>query len=420
MKRLLFILKVSLCFCLLDSSTLAQCPTPPDQPNNLPTWINCKVEEMVRVRVSQRQNTRQTETPSISGSSTSLVDQSSASDLIGAALNLTGIKDDGASDKKSFSFTASGYSLLAAASSHDPLAPSYYLAHRTARRFWFTLGQEVSDNGDSDPDAEGAKIVGFKVLLLDKRDVGSRDLSAVSNAIDTSSPNFAEISNLIKGYLFKTLSPKFPGITKPDFLINQLGRTNFIATMALLTESQLRDIDSIIEDRINPEIELDDAIRKEVESIRKASQLSLSVLSKFRKEGSDEYKGELIYDKGLSSRINFTFNGGFEYVNSKLIGADTRGGSVAGQLQFQVTPEKLLEGRNPIYVYLSGQGKWMNNTKSIAKVQTKIKIPITDGIDLPISFTFANRTELIDEQEVRGQFGFTFDLARLARAVGFK
>jgi hypothetical protein len=282
------------------------------------------------------------------------------------------------------------------------------------------LGQEVPDEDDTDPNAESAKIFGFKALIIDKRDVGSRDLSVVSKAIEESSPNFATIGSLIKDYLFKTLSPKFRGVSKVDFLNDQLGTSNFIATMALLSESQLQDINKIIEEHIGPELELDDAIRKEVESIRKASQLSLSFQSKFRKEGSDEYKGELIYDKGLSSRINFTFNGAFEYADSKLIGGDKRGGSVAGQLQFQVTPEKLLEGRNPIYIYLSGQGKWMSDVDSILKLQTKIKIPITDGIDLPIYFTFANRTELIDELEVRGQFGFTFDLARLDKAIGFR
>ena len=56
----------------------------------------------------------------------------------------------------------------------------------------------------------------------------------------------------------------------------------------------------------------------------------------------------------------------------------------------------------------------------IGKGQAKIKIPIADGIDLPISLTFANRTELIDEKEVRGQFGFTFDLSRLVKTLGFK
>jgi hypothetical protein len=43
--------------------------------------------------------------------------------------------------------------------------------------------------------------------------------------------------------------------------------------------------------------------------------------------------------------------------------------------------------------------------------QAKLTIPIADwGIKLPLSVTFANRTELIKESTVRANFGFTFDL----------
>ena len=40
-------------------------------------------------------------------------------------------------------------------------------------------------------------------------------------------------------------------------------------------------------------------------------------------------------------------------------------------------------------------------------------IPLFDGIELPLSMTVANRTELIDEVVVRGLIGFTFDTTRL-------
>jgi len=35
------------------------------------------------------------------------------------------------------------------------------------------------------------------------------------------------------------------------------------------------------------------------------------------------------------------------------------------------------------------------------------------GIQVPISFTASNRTELIKEREIRGNIGITFDLDRL-------
>ena len=325
-KRLLLAQLILFSLCILKPAASAQCPTPPAQPNNLSTWVNCRVFKIIQARTSQRQNTRQTETPSISDSSTSLVDQSSASDLIGAAINLVGLNNsDGNNTDRSFSFTASGYSLLAAFSNHDPLDPVFYLANSGVRKFWFTLGQELPDKDDSSAVTESAKIVGFKALIVDKRDVGKRDLTNLSNAVARSAPNFLQTAELIGDYLYAALASKLQS-SSGRFQQRKIESGNeFLATMSLLSESQLRDIDEIIITHIGPEIELNDAIRTEVENIRHGSQLSISIQSKFRKEGVDEYKAELVYDKGMLPRMNLSLNGAFEYLNSKTIGGDLRG-----------------------------------------------------------------------------------------------
>lgn len=50
----------------------------------------------------------------------------------------------------------------------------------------------------------------------------------------------------------------------------------------------------------------------------------------------------------------------------------------------------------------------------IAVGQLKLTVPIKGtGLRIPFSVTFANRTELVRENEVRGNFGFTFDLDTL-------
>lgn len=56
----------------------------------------------------------------------------------------------------------------------------------------------------------------------------------------------------------------------------------------------------------------------------------------------------------------------------------------------------------------------------IAVAQFKIEIPIAKGMSIPLSFTYANATELIKESHVRGNFGVTFDVDKffaLARRV---
>lgn len=49
----------------------------------------------------------------------------------------------------------------------------------------------------------------------------------------------------------------------------------------------------------------------------------------------------------------------------------------------------------------------------IARAQAKWEFPITRGVSIPISVTWANRTELIDEREIRGTFGISYDFSSL-------
>src|SRR5437868_5357780 len=74
-------------------------------PQTLNDWLN----QELQAKINQRSNTKQTETPSQSSNSTSLVDQSSATDLISAALNLTGVNQNSGNGTtpQSFSVTAS-------------------------------------------------------------------------------------------------------------------------------------------------------------------------------------------------------------------------------------------------------------------------------------------------------------------------
>src|SRR5207302_4563399 len=116
--------------CLLGGAhlTLAQ------QSQNFTDWLNGQIRTAVSAKVNQRSNTNQTEAPSMSGNTTSLLDQSSAPDLFGVALNLAGLSKGTTSanmggmtgtgsmpDVNSVSVTATAYSLYAALKRVDPL-----------------------------------------------------------------------------------------------------------------------------------------------------------------------------------------------------------------------------------------------------------------------------------------------------------
>ncbi|MDT4968105.1 MAG: hypothetical protein QOJ64_2842 [Acidobacteriota bacterium] len=55
----------------------------------------------------------------------------------------------------------------------------------------------------------------------------------------------------------------------------------------------------------------------------------------------------------------------------------------------------------------------MNTKGDIAVGQLKFTFPVKGGFKIPLSVTFANRTEFVKEKEVRGNIGFTFDLDSL-------
>jgi hypothetical protein len=51
---------------------------------------------------------------------------------------------------------------------------------------------------------------------------------------------------------------------------------------------------------------------------------------------------------------------------------------------------------------------------SVSKLNAKFRIPVTEGVEIPISVTWANHKDLlIDEEEVQGHIGFTVDYSKI-------
>ena len=364
----------------------------------------------------------------------------------------------------------------------DPLNSVFYDNHRNWRKFAVTLGYDDEDQPDGTK--QRAKIFGGKFMFIDRRDPTlERNTTYISNISDkllAASKQFGDLSLRINFYVFSLDSVKtnivhtgfkaflereqqtaesegrqdkvtriqgmldrytenfgnfFP--MGPNFLpapgwsneelkyqtefANQYLGTNF---RQMLGEEVSKAIDEFIDLQLTePQLlafkHLDESARQALEEIRQAPQFSVAFTTKQRRIGIDEYLGSLIFDYGMADRINLTLNGSYNYLDSKLIGGDLRGFKFAGQLRFQLNGENLL-GKKPMFFDVSTQGSWMNNVDAIYKAQGKLTIPIADGIDFPVSVTWANRTNLIDEKEVRGQFGFTLDTARLIRAFLFR
>jgi len=400
-------------------------------------WVNCVTETVVRVGTlegNQRHPSKQVELPSIAENTTSLVDQTSAPDLAGLALNFAGLKSqtdstDSNDNGASGTITTSAYALYAGATGNDPLDPAFYYAHPDLRRFSFTVGR---DGGEDDSSDGSATVLGFKALIVNGREVvkNRRRLDAILQALDDSGPIFPIIRDAITAYLERELSgtlgfchqtPPAGSSSTIQFLRTCLNGPALTTTVAGLTPKQREEIFEIVATHAittaSPLLKLNETTADVIGRIRRAPQLSFTFQSKLRNnDGKDEYRTGLLFDYGVWDRFNVSLNGTFDYADSKVIGGDTRAGRFAAEGIFQLTPNKSSLGDpRPLLLSTAAEAKWANNDKSTYTGQLKLTIPIPGltGVNFPISVSFANRSDLIDEKVVRGRFGFTIDITKL-------
>ena len=171
--------------------------------NTLNDDLNNRVQEAVRARIQQRDNTKQTEPPSVATNSTSLITTSSGADFVNVGFTLAGLttnnNNNDANANGSVSVTTSAYALYALARNVDFLNPGFYNRHSGWRKLSFTLGYD--DEKLKDGTTEKAPIFGFKYLFVDKRDPGLKrhegDLRRISANLQKASVAFGNLSNTI-------------------------------------------------------------------------------------------------------------------------------------------------------------------------------------------------------------------------------
>ena len=388
--------------------------------NGFDAWLNCRIGEVVTATLSQRDPNRQTQSPALARSSGSLVDHSSGSDLISTALNLVGI-NSGNSSNTSGTVTASLYAVGAALNRHDPLDPVYYNAHRGLRSVLLTAGSDSSGVPAADPTAPAkqAKIAGVEILLINKRDLASNLplKNGIRAALTAATQDYSAISAQVQDLMLKQLSvPANTDQEKLTAITTRMSLAAFPGTLAQLTPANLEEIDTLLRRTSDPVVRLAEVIQAALSAIRQRPLLSILGQGKFHDaNGNDTYRSELAFDVGMSDRLSATLNGSFDYLNSRRPGADIRGGHVAGELQYQFTTDNGLTGRKPLMFNLAGDGLWLQNINAAYHAQVKLTIPVFDGVDLPVSFTYANQKGLIKENDVEGKFGFTFDLSAWRR-----
>ena len=85
-----------------------------------------------------------------------------------------------------------------------------------------------------------------------------------------------------------------------------------------------------------------------------------------------------------------------------------------GQPVFSVSGQFLSLLQEPLGQKVMLNGVTIDRRGNIGVFQAKLSIPVKgSGVKIPVSFTYASRTELVKEKDVRGNIGITFDLDTL-------
>ncbi len=381
--------------------------------------------------------TRQVEAPAASGNSTSLVDQSSASDLVGIAFNLAGLSgelSDGSgegSDANTVSVTASGYMLGALLAGKSPYDPAFYCEESSQRwrNFTLTLGH---DNLDQDNGAgDRATTVGAKYRWLNNRDACSIDpddlIANLTKAADAYNGLKPKVFDALYAAVGSKLTP--PAADLVAFKAVILNAATFDQVYSLLSDEDKKAVDTLV--AADPDATSFTELRQQeqsiIDEISSGGELTTALVANLTNDGVDEYDFTLVYDHGFSQSATWTVNSSFAYqdVPGK---SDGYGGVLATQFEYRFglsgltadDLEALDSSRGPISLSGSVKAKWLAHTPSIYIGQLKLSIPIATGLELPITLTAANRSELIDEEEIRAHIGFTVDTSKLiSGASGF-
>ncbi len=153
-------------------------------------------------------------------------------------------------------------------------------------------------------------------------------------------------------------------------------------------------------------------------NIRNDRQWSVAYYADLRNaEGYNQHRGEMAFDWGLSTRVNWTANASVDFWDAKSFGPNRSGGRAATEFQYRITEDPNVP--QPFLLSFSGFGEWLTHTSPTYKAQAKLTIPLGQktGVSVPMSVTYASRTDLIQESHTEARFGFSFDAAKVAAAL---
>jgi hypothetical protein len=129
--------------------------------------------------------------------------------------------------------------------------------------------------------------------------------------------------------------------------------------------------------------------------------------------GPDQWWAGVRGGGGLGPDMGWSFN--LDYGITDSLGAADDAKRIKAGLEWATLLWKRRVGGDGVRASISGSyEKWQDvpgaGDDDVAKLNFKLSFPLTDTINIPLSITWANKTDLLqDESEIRGYIGFTFD-----------
>jgi hypothetical protein len=412
-----------------------------DNPPDLSTFINCRIDQLASLQVAQKDPAKQTEAPSSSATASSLVDKSSVSDIVGMALDAAGLSS--ASSQPNTSSTTgslSAYAIRNWIEKKDSLDPSIYAQGLNWRRFSLLLGRDFADSSkttgsSATPSSTSAGllapahlsavssttptsgssssqrgvIAGAKAVLWARRDASNSHNATyfkdVGYALAAEVVPFARATLAIQNYLDAEYGPK-----------STIDR--WTDTWRNLTATDKTNIDKLLSVAVTTSTTYYNVVDKALTRILEAPQLSATYQADIKLDnGGTLQRTALIFDKsafGTSGKVLTSSNLGFDYTDKTAATVAKKQFRASGDIQFPLwsIDKGNIKNSRQLTLELSGQGQW--GTKSpVYQTQIKLSIPLVTGVAIPLSCGYANQTQLLKETNVFGHVGVTLDLAKL-------
>ncbi|MFL6210828.1 MAG: hypothetical protein ACJ74W_18410 [Pyrinomonadaceae bacterium] len=179
--------------------------------------------------------------------------------------------------------------------------------------------------------------------------------------------------------------------------------------------------------------EREDAIKEfkdELKALSERPVLTFAYTNKREAVGSDYSNLRLLYSKKSAGGMNIIANGGVSFYHRPDNALNQqRVRDIAAALSFEGTAGRspfMLEGEDESRITFAFTGRYqrmfenrgvVGRKADIAVGQFKIEVPVFAGMTLPFSVTYANATELVKENHVRANFGFSLDTDKLRQVL---